>query len=183
MAPCRELGAGAAVVLGHPGYYPRFGFSPASRFGVGSEYDVPDEAFMLIELVPGCLEGATSGEIRQGVRERRRGEMMKTTIVRYKVKADQAEENKAFIRGVFEELEDSKPEDLRYVSFNLEDGQSFVHIAVVETEDGSNPLPEAAAFRKFVADLKDRCEEPPVATSAEIVGSYRLFWQRAMAGD
>lgn len=59
LARCRELGAGAVVVLGHPGYYPRFGFSPASRFGVGSEYDVPDDAFMLIELVPGCLEGVS----------------------------------------------------------------------------------------------------------------------------
>lgn len=107
---------------------------------------------------------------------------MKTTLVRYKVKADRAEENKQFIRDVFRELEESKPDDLRYVSFNLEDGLSFVHIAVVETADGSNPLPQTESFRKFVSDIKDRCDEPPVATAAEIVGSYRLFWQRAM-GD
>ena len=103
---------------------------------------------------------------------------METTIVRYKVKADQAEENRAFIRRVFEELDANKPDGLRYVSFNLADGVSFVHIAVVESEDGENPLPKTAAFKDFIADIKDRCEEPPAASSADIVGSYRLFWQR-----
>ena len=103
---------------------------------------------------------------------------METTIVRYKVKADKANENKVFIRRVFEELDASKPEGLRYVSFNLADGVSFVHIAVVESPDGENPLPKTAAFRDFVADIKDRCEEPPAASAADIVGSYRLFWQK-----
>ncbi len=60
---CRELGYGAVVVLGHPEYYPRFGFSPASRFGIGCEYDVPEDVFMMLELRPGFLEGA-SGVIR-----------------------------------------------------------------------------------------------------------------------
>ena len=44
--------AGSVVVLGHPGYYPRFGFVPASRFGIRSEFDVPDEVFMALELQP-----------------------------------------------------------------------------------------------------------------------------------
>jgi putative acetyltransferase len=52
---CRQLPCGAVVVLGHPAYYPRFGFSPASRFGVTCEYDVPDEVFMAMELEPGFL--------------------------------------------------------------------------------------------------------------------------------
>jgi hypothetical protein len=103
---------------------------------------------------------------------------METTIVRYKVKADQAEENKAYIRRVFEELDANKPEGLRYVSFNLADGVSFVHIAVVESENGENPLQQTAAFKDFIADIKDRCDEPPAASSADIVGSYRLFWQK-----
>jgi putative acetyltransferase len=60
---CKELGFGAVVVLGHPEYYPRFGFSPASRFGIGCEYDVPDDVFMMLELQPGFLDG-TSGVIR-----------------------------------------------------------------------------------------------------------------------
>ena len=103
---------------------------------------------------------------------------METTVVRYKVKADQAEQNRAFIRRVFEELDANKPDGLRYVSFNLADGLSFVHIAVVESEDGENPLQKIAAFKDFIAGIKDRCEEPPVASSADIIGSYRLFWQK-----
>ena len=35
---CRRLGFVAVIVLGHPGFYPRFGFTPASRFGLRSEY-------------------------------------------------------------------------------------------------------------------------------------------------
>lgn len=40
------------VVLGHPEYYPRFGFRPASRLGVTAPFDVPDEAFMALALDP-----------------------------------------------------------------------------------------------------------------------------------
>jgi putative acetyltransferase len=63
LAACRRAGGEAVVVLGHPEYYPRFGFRPASSFGLRSEYDVPDEAFMARELVPGALDGA-SGLVR-----------------------------------------------------------------------------------------------------------------------
>ncbi len=46
----RSAGHRALVVLGHPGYYARFGFRPASRFGVRCGFDVPDEVFMILEL-------------------------------------------------------------------------------------------------------------------------------------
>jgi putative acetyltransferase len=55
---CRELGVGAVVVLGHPAYYPRFGFVPAGAFGVGCQFEAPAEAWMLLELEPGYLRGA-----------------------------------------------------------------------------------------------------------------------------
>lgn len=53
-----QAGADAVVVLGHPEYYPQFGFRPASAVGLHSTYHVPDEAFMAIELRPGALAGA-----------------------------------------------------------------------------------------------------------------------------
>jgi putative acetyltransferase len=56
---CRDLGFGAVVVLGHPAYYPRFGFGTASRLGIGCEYDVPADAFMVTELEEGFLRGAS----------------------------------------------------------------------------------------------------------------------------
>ncbi|AXU17207.1 GNAT family N-acetyltransferase [Streptomyces clavuligerus] len=49
----RALGENTVVVLGHPGYYPRFGFAPASGFGIRAPFDVPDEAMMALTLDPG----------------------------------------------------------------------------------------------------------------------------------
>ena len=56
---CRESGYRIAVVLGHPAFYPRFGFVPARRHGIRFELDVPDDAFMVVELRPGALDGCT----------------------------------------------------------------------------------------------------------------------------
>ena len=56
---CRESGYRIAVVLGHPAYYPRFGFVPTRRHGIQFELDVPDDVFMVTELVPGALDGCT----------------------------------------------------------------------------------------------------------------------------
>lgn len=55
LGACRVLGADGVVVLGHPHYYPRFGFAPAGRFGLRSEYEVPDDTFMALALVSGAL--------------------------------------------------------------------------------------------------------------------------------
>ncbi len=63
LVQCRQQGFGAVVVLGHAGYYPRFGFAPAAAFGMACEYDVPQDAFMVLELEPGYLRGA-SGTVR-----------------------------------------------------------------------------------------------------------------------
>ena len=56
----RTAGHSVVVVLGHPDYYPRFGFSPAHLFGLRCEYKAPPEAFMVLELVPGVLAGIES---------------------------------------------------------------------------------------------------------------------------
>jgi len=51
---CRAAGFGWAVVMGEPAYYSRFGFRPASEFGLSDEYG-GGQAFQAIELVPGAL--------------------------------------------------------------------------------------------------------------------------------
>jgi putative acetyltransferase len=53
----------AVVVVGHPGFYARFGFLPAKRWGLTLGMDVPEEAFMVLELLTGSLAG-TEGEVR-----------------------------------------------------------------------------------------------------------------------
>ena len=52
---CRELGYRGVVVLGHPAFYPCFGFTPASQHGITCIYDAPDEAFMALALGGGKL--------------------------------------------------------------------------------------------------------------------------------
>ena len=54
---CRKIGQFVVFVLGHPTYYPRFGSEPAPPKGLVCQWDVPDEAFMVIELRPGALAG------------------------------------------------------------------------------------------------------------------------------
>ena len=57
LAACFERGNDVVVVLGHPNYYPRFGFVPSVQCGIKSEYDVPDDVFMIAELREGALAG------------------------------------------------------------------------------------------------------------------------------
>lgn len=56
LARCQSLDYDAVVVLGHPDYYPKFGFVPSVRFGIKSEHEVPDEVFMILGLVPDCFK-------------------------------------------------------------------------------------------------------------------------------
>jgi predicted N-acetyltransferase YhbS len=58
----KELGYRSVIVVGHPRYYPRFGYRPASRWMIAAPFKVPDEAFMAFELADAGLEGV-SGEI------------------------------------------------------------------------------------------------------------------------
>ena len=96
---------------------------------------------------------------------------MRQVMVRYKVKPDRVEENEQLVRAVYDELAATRPAGLRYATFRLEDGVSFVHVASVEGEH--NPLAEVEAFARFQADVRDRCVEQPVVTELHEVGSYR----------
>ena len=54
---CRNLGHRIIIVVGHPGYYPRFGFFPANSYGIEAPFVVADDVFMVRGLVPGALDG------------------------------------------------------------------------------------------------------------------------------
>jgi putative acetyltransferase len=60
---CARSGFQAVVVLGHPNFYPRFGFIPASRKSLKCEYDVPDDVFMVLELESEALQNC-SGTVK-----------------------------------------------------------------------------------------------------------------------
>ena len=46
----KDNGCPFVIVVGHPNYYPRFGFTPASAHGITCEWEVPDNVFMLLVL-------------------------------------------------------------------------------------------------------------------------------------
>lgn len=60
---CVTRGCEIVIVLGHPDFYPRFGFRPAHLLGLRSEFAVPDDVFMAMELVSGVMMGR-SGLVR-----------------------------------------------------------------------------------------------------------------------
>jgi predicted N-acetyltransferase YhbS len=63
LSKAKKLGYKAVIVLGHAEYYPHFGFAPASTWGITAPFEVPDNAFMALELVPGALSAA-AGTVR-----------------------------------------------------------------------------------------------------------------------
>ena len=98
---------------------------------------------------------------------------MKATVVRYRAKPERADENQQLIEAVFAELDERAPNGFTYKVFRLEDGVSFVHVVIEHDVDEPDSLQEVPAFQAFVADIADRCDVPPEATGATIVGGYR----------
>ena len=100
---------------------------------------------------------------------------MKRVMVRYKVKPEQTAANEELIRAVYDELHRTEPADMRYATFKLDDGVSFVHVHSNESPDGHNPLTELASFKAFQAGIADRCDEAPVVAELHEIGSFRFF--------
>jgi len=59
---CKDMHFDSVIVLGHPNYYPKFGFIPASQWNLYSDFEAPDEAFMVLELKVKSLAGK-SGKV------------------------------------------------------------------------------------------------------------------------
>jgi putative acetyltransferase len=54
---CSTLGHRIVIVIGHPGYYPRYGFRSARANGIFAPFAVADDVFMVLALDPGALDG------------------------------------------------------------------------------------------------------------------------------
>ncbi len=96
---------------------------------------------------------------------------MGEVVVRYRVKPGRAEENRRLVERVYAELGERSPDGFRYATYCLADGVSFVHVASL-AEGHGNPLPTIEAFADFTRDIADRCDVPPDAQDAALVGSY-----------
>lgn len=99
---------------------------------------------------------------------------MPNVVVRYRTKPERAEENQHLVENVFAELDRMGATGFAYLSIRLDDGVSFIHVVVEEEGESSVALTDVPAFRAFVADIADRCDEPPVALGATVVGAHRL---------
>ena len=95
---------------------------------------------------------------------------MRRVMVRYRVKPEHVAENEALVRAVYEELAATQPDELRYATFRLDDGVSFIHLAEVEG-DG---LRQVDAFVRFREGLEAPCAEQPTFTQLDEIGSFRL---------
>jgi hypothetical protein len=94
-------------------------------------------------------------------------------VVRYRTNPEHADANAELVRAVFEELAEVDPGGLRYTTYRLDDGVTFLHVATIEGE--ANPLFSSPAFNSFQQGIADRCEEGPIAMDATVVGSYPLI--------
>ena len=97
---------------------------------------------------------------------------MRTVLVRYKTKEDQAEANATLVRAVFAELASGAPGGFHYVTLRLADGVTFMHLATMEGT--TSPLKFVAAFQVFQENIRARCVEPPVLSEVTVVGSFGL---------
>jgi hypothetical protein len=96
--------------------------------------------------------------------------MSVTRVIRYVTKPQCADENARLVAAVFAELDATKPEGVRYQSFRLEDGLTFVHVVSLTGEE--NPLLASQAFQTFSSTVADRCTEMPVVVESTPLGDY-----------
>jgi hypothetical protein len=92
-------------------------------------------------------------------------------VVRYTVKPGAQEHNAELVRAVYRELAELAPPEFSYVTYRLDDGRTFVHVAEQEG-DADSPLPGLPAFRAFQPGIRDRCESRPDVREADLVGRF-----------
>jgi hypothetical protein len=99
---------------------------------------------------------------------------MSVTLLRQKIKDETVEEAEAAVRDLFATLDRLRPEGLRYASTRVAGSSTFV--IMVELADGvEDPRPGIPEFARFLEQLKDWVDGPPVIEELDVVGSYNLF--------
>lgn len=98
---------------------------------------------------------------------------MNAVLVRYTTRPDTAEENQRLIEQVFAELHATEPVGLRYATFRLDDGLSFVHVVGLDSD--VDPLRRTAAFGKLQTGVGQRVVGRIEPVEATLVGAYRFL--------
>ena len=104
---------------------------------------------------------------------------MKITRIQYTVPSGFAEQNKQNIAGVMQELRSLNHPGIRYSSYVLDDGKSFMHFVIYKDDDeaGKNVISNLQSFKHFQSELKaSNPEIPPKFEDLTLVGSsYEFF--------
>lgn len=96
---------------------------------------------------------------------------MDHAMIRYKVKREYLQQNLDLLRAAYEEIHASQPDDLQWVSYQLDDEISFVDIVSGSGDPGD--LAKLPAFHRFRSTLNDRCDEPPAMIEITEIGAFR----------
>lgn len=97
---------------------------------------------------------------------------MSVLLLRSKVKADKAAEAEAGIKKMFAALEEARPQGVRYSSYRLPDGLSFV--VLLDIDEGlENPLLAVPEFAEFQKTLATWLEAPAAVEQLTVAGEYR----------
>jgi len=106
--------------------------------------------------------------------------MTERLMIRYRLKPSELDNHLELLRAVYRELESTSPDDLSYVSYQLDDDLDFVDIAIGPALPG--PLPGLAAFQRYRRDLESRCDER-VVSDLRVVESYRFGTEDMLGND
>ena len=93
-------------------------------------------------------------------------------MTRTKLKAEAVTRAVELLGEVYAELDEHRPDGLRYATFQLDDPTDF--IGIVELETGPRQLAELEAFQRYRSWLDDWCETPPETTMLSTIGKYRI---------
>ena len=104
------------------------------------------------------------------VQTQKREMTMGYNLIRYGVKDESIAENRTLVAKVFEALDETKPQSVRYLVLELENGE-FIHLV---SQDGDG-LTGLNAFKAFSADHAARRSAPLARSPAKIVGNYRML--------
>lgn len=96
----------------------------------------------------------------------------KNVVVRYRLKPERVKENEGLVGQVYKQLQELNPDGIHYLTYKLEDGVTFVHIALYETDDAHKAFTSLPAFKNFQENVKARCEEMPLVSKATQIGAY-----------
>ncbi|MEU0401482.1 hypothetical protein ABZ318_14795 [Streptomyces sp. NPDC006197] len=94
-------------------------------------------------------------------------------MIRYTVRPEHVEQSVALLRAVYADLERVRPSGLRYETFRLDGGGSFLAVIESEGDPVAAPHHRLASFQRYRAALSEICTESPTVTYLDQVGSYR----------